>query len=109
MTNSTGQSYLENSLQNLTVDYLVGADTVLWPGWGGQNLSYAFNKLFFLTEGDFHIEINGRSYEGKSGQMFIMPANSTITHHAYNSSKAARSGYISAATVERRIYLTWWN
>ncbi len=90
MDSHTGQSYLETSLQNLTVDYLVGSDTTLWPGWGAHNEQVTFNKLYFLTEGDFHINIDGRVYEGKPGQMFLLPANSKQLYHAYNSPKARK-------------------
>lgn len=90
MGQSSGQPYLEASLQNLTVDYLVGADTVLWRGWGGKNISVAFNKLYYITEGTFHFDIDGRVYEAKPGQMYLLPSNSVQAYHAYNSSEASK-------------------
>lgn len=90
MSKGTGQSYLQSSLQNLTVDYLVGSDTTLWRGWGGKDITVAFNKLYFITEGDFFIDIDGRSYEAKPGQMYLLPSSSVQHYHAYNSTEARK-------------------
>lgn len=90
MNGGSEHSFLETSLQNLTIDYLVGSDTTLWPGWGGRNITVAFNKFYYLTEGDFHIEIDGRVYEGKPGQLFLLPSNSDQYYHAYNSNTARK-------------------
>lgn len=90
MDKSSGQSYLETSLQNMTVNYLVGSDTTLWRGWGGKDICVAFNKLYFITEGDYYIDIDGRVYEGKPGQMYLLPSNSIQHYHAYNSTQARK-------------------
>ena len=84
-------SYLENGLQKLQVNYLTGAETQLWRSWGmraPEEISY--NKLYYILEGTFHIEINGETFEGQPGQMFFLPCNSKQCYHAYGNCNARK-------------------
>lgn len=88
MDKQTNSSYLENRLKFLAINYLTGEDTVLWPSWESKNIAVSYNKLYYILEGDFYFEINGKVYHGKPGQMFLLPSGCLQSYHAYHSKNA---------------------
>ena len=79
----------EDSLRDITADYLIGAETVLWSKWSAE-ITPGFDKFYFLLEGDFHFEIDGVSYEGHPGQLFFLPRNTFQRYHAYGNPNARK-------------------
>lgn len=79
----------EDTLREITADYLIGAETVLWSKWKAE-ITPGFDKFYLLLEGDFHFEIDGVSYEGRPGQLFFLPRNSSQLYHAYGNPNAKK-------------------
>lgn len=90
MNKQNNSSYLENRLKFLAINYLTGEETVLWPSWGSNNVTVSYNKLYYILEGDFYFEINGKIYHGKPGQMFLLPSGCLHSYHAYHSKNARK-------------------
>ena len=92
MANSnTAHSYLENGLQKLQINYLTGAETTLWRGWGMRAPArISYNKIYYILQGTFHFEINGETFEGQPGQMFFLPCNAKQSYHAYGDCNARK-------------------
>lgn len=78
-----------DSLRDITADYLIGAETVLWSKWNAE-ITPGFDKFYFLLEGNFHFEIDGVPYEGRPGQLFFLPRNTAQRYHAYGNPNARK-------------------
>ncbi len=85
-----GTEILSNQMSDLKVNFLTGAYTRLWESWGEKNISPAYNKFYYLTKGRFMISISGKEYEGRPGQLFLLPSSSLQTYHAYQDDTAEK-------------------
>lgn len=77
-------------IDSVTPVFLAGARTVLWEDWGAKDIIPSYNKFYYLLKGTFSFVINGRTYCGKPGQLFLLPYNSTQTYHAYRNPSAEK-------------------
>lgn len=67
------------ALQKLSAEFLTGGHTRLWEGWGAADVVPGYNKLYYLRQGRFSIQVDGVAYTGRPGQLFLLPCNSTQT------------------------------
>ena len=70
------------ALQKLSAEFLTGGHTRLWEGWGAADVVPGYNKLYYLRQGRFSIQVDGVAYTGRPGQLFLLPCNSTQTYSA---------------------------
>lgn len=83
------QNVTKDAVSGLTAEYLVGAETRLYPQWGAE-ITPAYDRFYLLLEGDFCIEIDGRHYDGKPGQLFFLPRHTHQFYHAYGNPNARK-------------------
>jgi len=76
-------------LKDLSIDCLRINFSKLPASWGTKTKP-AYNKLYYLKKGRFHFEIDGQTYEGCPGQMFLLPCNSEQVYHAYYDADAEK-------------------
>ena len=58
---------------NLGATYYIGGFTSCGAWWGSEDVSCRYSKLYFPTKGEMEIEIEGKSYIGKPGELFLIP------------------------------------
>ena len=78
------------ALQKLSAEFLTGGHTRLWEGWGAADVVPGYNKLYYLRQGRFSIQVDGVAYTGRPGQLFLLPCNSTQTYSAYRAPAAEK-------------------
>lgn len=81
---------LHETLQSLSVRMLAGNYTRLWKNWGEKNICPGYNKLYYLCKGEYRFRINGQEYEGRPGQLFLLPYSSTQTYYALEGESAEK-------------------
>lgn len=67
-------------LDNITIKYYTGNLTNCWPEWGFDNITPPYNKLYYITEGQCQIELNGARFTANPGQVFLLPRGSTQSY-----------------------------
>ena len=82
--------FLFGGLRNLSAVFLTGGHTRLWGAWGSEKVVPGYDKLYYLRKGRFSFDINGQLWEGRPGQLFLLPCNSVQTYHAYNDETALK-------------------
>lgn len=83
------QNVTKDAVSGLTAEYLVGAETRLYPQWNIE-ITPAYDRFYFLLEGEFSIEIDGKHYDGKPGQLFFLPRHTRQHYHAYGNPNARK-------------------
>lgn len=83
------QNVTKEAVSGMTAEFLVGAETQLYPQWGAE-ITPAYDRFYFLLEGDFCIDIDGKHYDGKPGQLFFLPRHTHQFYHAYGNPDARK-------------------
>lgn len=83
-------SFMSSTLAAANPQYLTGAHTKLWKEWASTNVMTSYNKLYYITKGNFYFSVNGNSFEAKPGSLVLLPSNSVQTYHAYNDDTAEK-------------------
>lgn len=83
------QSFMADLLQNLQVQLAGAYFTECWPEWRELDYVPAYNKFYFICEGEGWIKIDGREFYPVPGQLCLMPAHvaqsySTISERTYH-------------------------
>ncbi|WP_246067645.1 AraC family transcriptional regulator [Paenibacillus koleovorans] len=73
------RSTIGSLLENLAVRIDHAQFKTGFPDWKRNNELPAFNRLYFLTGGEGYVEIDGKRYFPKPGQLFILPAGTRQT------------------------------
>lgn len=68
-------------LDAVSIRYYTGNLTNCWPEWRFENLNPPYNKLYYITEGQCSITINGCTFTANPGQVFLLPKGSTQSYH----------------------------
>lgn len=79
--------YNENlnfSLNNIRVQYLTGSYTKCMDIWRFNNVTPAYNKFYYIVDGECYIKIDNKEYYATKGQMFLLPFNSTQTYYHFS-------------------------
>ena len=71
---------IRNFLSNINIHLNYGSLTTCDEGWVAHNIICSFHKLYFVTDGNCVIEVDGVKHRGKRGTLFFIPAN---TRHSY--------------------------
>ncbi|WP_172200548.1 AraC family transcriptional regulator [Saccharibacillus qingshengii] len=66
-------------LENLTVHVSHAFYRAGYYGWNAPQEKPSFNRLYYLTEGEGAVTLDGVRYEPRAGQLFIMPAGAVQT------------------------------
>ncbi len=66
-------------LENLTVHVSHAFYRASYVGWNAPEEKPSFNRLYYLTQGEGAVTLDGVRHEPKAGQMFIMPAGTVQT------------------------------
>ncbi|GGO09696.1 helix-turn-helix domain-containing protein [Saccharibacillus kuerlensis] len=66
-------------LENLTVNVSHAFYRAGYYGWNAPEEKPSFNRLYYLTEGEGAVTLDGIRYEPHAGQLFIMPAGTVQT------------------------------
>ncbi|QDH20601.1 AraC family transcriptional regulator [Saccharibacillus brassicae] len=73
------QSFSRNELENLTVHVSHAFYRAGYFGWNAPEEKPSFNRLYYVTEGEGAVTLDGIRYEPRPGQLFIMPAGAVQT------------------------------
>lgn len=65
---------------NLYIDYYYGSLTHCGSNWRENNILCPFCKIYFITDGECEIKIEGKAYHGHKGRMFFIPSQ---TRHSF--------------------------
>lgn len=71
--------YSGGLLENLTVHVSHAFYRAGFYGWNAPEETPSFNRLYYLTEGEGMVTLNGVRYYPKAGQLMIMPAGTVQT------------------------------
>ncbi|MFD0710381.1 AraC family transcriptional regulator [Paenibacillus sp. GCM10027626] len=77
-------STIHDMIRNMQVHILTAQYTQCWPEWQDLNYVPAYNKLYYIVDGEGWLEIDGREYWPKPGQLFLMPAHTLQSYSAIN-------------------------
>lgn len=66
-------------LENLTVHVSHAFYRAGYSGWNAPEEKPSFNRLYYVTEGEGAVTLDGVRYEPRAGQLFIMPAGTVQT------------------------------
>lgn len=58
---------------NLGITYYIGGFTSCGAWWGSEDTVCRYSKLYFPVDGEMEIEIDGKIYIGKPGELFLIP------------------------------------
>jgi glyoxylate utilization-related uncharacterized protein len=58
---------------NLGVTYYIGGFTSCGSWWGSEDAVCRYSKLYFPVSGEMEIEIDGKIYKGKPGELYLIP------------------------------------
>jgi len=58
---------------NLGVTYYIGGLTSCGTWWGSEDTVCRYSKLYFPVSGEMEIEIDGKIYKGKPGELYLIP------------------------------------
>lgn len=75
---------LSDLMQSLEIELLMAHKTQVSNEWGETNSVPAYNKLYFICEGEGWIRIGDDDYYPKPGQLFLTPAQTKISFSAIN-------------------------
>ena len=76
--------------EDANVEFMTGAYTQCWQSWRYDNVTPAYNKLYYVVDGEFYLKINDAEYQAQAGQMFLLPYNSTQTYYHFSSHLATK-------------------
>lgn len=65
---------------NLYIDYYYGSFTHCGSNWRENNILCPFCKIYYITDGECEIKIEGTAYHGHKGRMFFIPSQ---TRHSF--------------------------
>ncbi|MBE6811024.1 MAG: AraC family transcriptional regulator [Ruminococcaceae bacterium] len=76
-------------MDNVLFSHLEKVQPVLFLGdftecekdWGYHNIRPSYNKFYYVTEGEAYINIEGKEYVARPGQLFLLPCNSKQTYY----------------------------
>lgn len=66
-------------LENLTVHVSHAFYRASYVGWNAPEEKPSFNRLYYVTQGEGAVTLDGVRYEPRAGQLFIMPAGTVQT------------------------------
>ncbi|MDQ6422942.1 AraC family transcriptional regulator [Paenibacillus sp. LHD-117] len=69
---------------NMQVEVLEARLTQCWTGWRELDYRPAYNKLYFILEGDGWLKIGDRELYPEPGQLILMPAHKQQSYSAIN-------------------------
>lgn len=84
MINNSEQIALSDLLQSMQVQLLVAHKTQVSNDWRETDSVPAYNKLYFICEGEGWIRIGNDDYYPKPGQLFLTPAHMKKSFSAIN-------------------------
>ena len=58
-----------------------GGNPTLTSSWKDRNVIIPHNKMFYITDGEIEVEIDGKKIIAKSGDMMLIPSG---VKHSYN-------------------------
>lgn len=58
---------------NLGLTYYIGGFTSCGSWWGSEDAVCRYSKIYFPIEGEMEIEIDGKIYKGKPGELYLIP------------------------------------
>ena len=61
-----------------------GGNPTLTSSWKDKNVIIPHNKMFYITDGEIEVEIDGKKIIAKSGDMVLIPSG---VKHSYNLTK----------------------
>lgn len=72
-------------LENLNVMERMGGFYILEKGENWENRHFAFeqNKFYYVTDGEFSIKVENKTYRAKKGMWFFIPAGTLHSYHNY--------------------------
>lgn len=68
-------------LENLTVHVSHAFYRAGYSGWNAPEEKPSFNRLYYVTEGEGAVTLDGVRYKPRAGQLFIMPAYTVQTRY----------------------------
>lgn len=81
MTNENKSNpFLRNILDTMMMKCLLRGFNVCGPDWGETDCVYGYFKFYYFQSGDATMIIHGDTYHPKSGELYMIPAN---TKHTY--------------------------
>lgn len=66
------------------MDFLTGDFTKCWSTWGYENIMPAYDKFYYIIDGECVIIINNNKYIARRGQLFLLPYNSVQTYYHFS-------------------------
>ena len=67
--------------EQITAVFAWGGNPTLTSSWKDKNVIIPHNKMFYITDGEIEVEIDGKKIVAKSGDMVLIPSG---VRHSYN-------------------------
>lgn len=68
----------------------MGSYTKCWRIWRYENVTPSYDKFYYVTEGEFYLNINDHEFIAKKGQLFFLPFNSTQSYYHISDNTATK-------------------
>ena len=68
-------------LEKIQPQLYLGEYTKCRPDWRYDNIRPRYDKLYYITDGEGYLNIDGREYIFQKGQLFLLPCNSCQTYY----------------------------
>lgn len=89
-TNTKNHLLLAQQLKRIQVEYITGDYTQCLPAWRQENAVPDYNKLYYVVNGECHLQIEDKAYTAKPGQMYLLPAGTRQTYYNISENRVCK-------------------
>ncbi|GHI00634.1 helix-turn-helix domain-containing protein [Neobacillus kokaensis] len=83
MENQAG-AFLGKNLANVQLDVSIAAYTKVPKSWRDENFTTAFNKFYYIMEGEGYVKVNNETFYPKAGELYLLPSGSVQSYGTIN-------------------------
>lgn len=83
MENQAGRFFGKN-LANVQLDVSIAAYTKVPKYWRDENFTTAFNKFYYIMEGEGYVKVNNETFYPKAGELYLLPSGSVQSYGTIN-------------------------
>lgn len=76
--------------EQISSSFVWGGNTTLNKSWKDRNVIIPHNKLFYITDGEICLEIEGQKLNAKSGDMVLVPSGKKHSYSLKNTAHAKK-------------------